>query len=143
MSLAIELQAEKLIAHSDSQLVVQQFRGEYEAREPVMAQYLKKVKSLAARFTIFELVQINRLENNHADALSKLASYREAKSRMVKIEVLKKPTIEEEETLVLEVGERAADWRTPIQKYLLTGELPSNPTEAKKKKLECVEQDSL
>ena len=130
MKLAKELHAKRLIAHSDSQLVVQQYQGEYEAREPILAQYLRKVQVLAKMFESFQLIQINRSLNNHADALSKLASSREAKARMVKVEVLERPSIEEKE--VLAVGGEKEDWRTPIKKYLLNGELPEDLKEAKK-----------
>ena len=130
MKLAKELRAKRLIAHSDSQLVVQQYQGEYETREPIMAQYLRKVQVLAKMFESFQLIQINRSLNNHADALSKLASSREAKARMVKVEVLERPSIEEKE--VLAVGGEKEDWRTPIKKYLLNGELPEDLKEAKK-----------
>ena len=133
MRLALQLHAERLVAHSDSQLVVQQFHGEYEAREPVMVQYLQKVRGLAGRFSAFELVQINRSANNHADALSKLASSRDSSARTVKVEILSRPTIEEEE--VLTIADNQNDWRIPIRKYLELGELPSNHTEAKKIKV--------
>ena len=43
MRLALQLHAERLTAHSDSQLVIQQFLGKYEAREPIMVQYLQRV----------------------------------------------------------------------------------------------------
>ena len=95
-----------------------------------MAQYLRKVQVLAKMFESFQLIQINRSLNNHADALSKLASSREAKARMVKVEVLERPSIEEKE--VLAVGGEKEDWRTPIKKYLLNGELPEDLKEAKK-----------
>ena len=50
MKLARKLEVTQLIAHSDSQLVVQQFQGQYKTREQVMAQYLCKVKELAQTF---------------------------------------------------------------------------------------------
>ena len=133
MRLALQLHAERLTAHSDSQLVVQQFLGEYEAREPVMVQYLQRVRCLARRFLAFELVQINRSANNHADALSKLASSRDSSARTVRVEILSRPTIEEDE--VFSINENQNDWRTPIQKCLELGELPPDHTEAKKIKV--------
>ena len=50
MKLARKLEVTQLIAHSDSQLIVQQFHGQYETREQVMAKYLYKVKELAQTF---------------------------------------------------------------------------------------------
>ena len=43
MKLARKLQDRKFVAHNDSQLVVQQFQEEYEAREPTIAQHLRKL----------------------------------------------------------------------------------------------------
>ena len=62
------------MAHSDSQSVVQQFQGAFEVRELILTCYLQRVKELAYRFERFELIQIYRSLNQHADALSKLAS---------------------------------------------------------------------
>ena len=66
-----------------------------------MAQYLKKVQMLAKTFESFQLIQINRSLNNHVDALSRLVSSKEAKARMVKVEVLERPSIEENKVLVI------------------------------------------
>ena len=40
LRIAKDLKVDKLRAHSDSQLVVGQTRGEFEAKDPVMAKYL-------------------------------------------------------------------------------------------------------
>ena len=63
MKLAKKLEVTDLMAHSDSQLVVQQFQGTYEVRELVLSRYLQKVKELAHKFRHFELIQINRSLN--------------------------------------------------------------------------------
>jgi len=36
LRLARKLEVTQLIAHSDSQLIIQQYQGQYEIREPVM-----------------------------------------------------------------------------------------------------------
>ncbi|XP_052185282.1 uncharacterized protein LOC127796919 [Diospyros lotus] len=132
LRLARKLEVAQLIAHSDSQLIVQQYYGQYETREPAMGQYLQKVRALAQLFESFRLVQINRSLNGHADALSKLASTKETTGRTVYVEVLQQPSIEEPEVACIE---NSNDWRTPFYKYLTTGELPADPKEAKKIKL--------
>ena len=48
----------------------------------------------------------------------------------MKVKVLERHTIEEEE--IMDIEEGVEDWRTPIKKYLMTGELPPNLVEAKK-----------
>ena len=40
LRIAKDLKVEKLRAYSDSQLVVEQTKGEFEAKDPVMAKYL-------------------------------------------------------------------------------------------------------
>ncbi|XP_039140528.1 uncharacterized protein LOC120277749 [Dioscorea cayenensis subsp. rotundata] len=132
MSLAKQLQVKRLIAHSDSQLVVQQFLGEYEVKELIIRQYLHKVKTLSKEFEEFQLLQVNRNSNSHADALSKLASSMETKGRIVHLEELQRPSIEEKNIANIEDGN---DWRIPFKKFLTDGELPSNTLEAKKLKM--------
>lgn len=50
-------------AHCDSQLIVSQIRGEYEAKEDSMKMYLTKVKSLISDFLNFDIQHIPRSEN--------------------------------------------------------------------------------
>ena len=47
MRLVRKMEITQLIAYSDSQLIDQQFHGQYETRELVVAQYLQKVKDMA------------------------------------------------------------------------------------------------
>ncbi|XP_071905675.1 uncharacterized protein [Coffea arabica] len=61
-------------ARSDSQLVVHQVRGEYEAKEDIMKKYLAKVREAISLFDTFEIEREPRSQNKRADALSKLAS---------------------------------------------------------------------
>ncbi|XP_052189984.1 uncharacterized protein LOC127799805 [Diospyros lotus] len=133
MKLAEKLEAKNLTAHSDSQLVVQQFQGTFEVKEPLLARYLQKVKELAPRFERFELIQINRSLNQHADALSKLASARDTSGQLIHMEVLQRPSVETSEEGVHCV-DIVDDWRTPILKYLLNQELPVAPSEARRLK---------
>ncbi|KAG7585762.1 Ribonuclease H domain [Arabidopsis thaliana x Arabidopsis arenosa] len=74
LRLALAIRAEKIIAYCDSQLVVNQFAGDYEAKAPRMEAYLSAIKKLAGKFKEFELVRIPRRENTSADALAALAS---------------------------------------------------------------------
>ncbi|XP_052177528.1 uncharacterized protein LOC127791585 [Diospyros lotus] len=126
MMIVRKLEVTRLVAHSDSQLIVQQFQGQYEAREQIMAQCLRKVKDLAQTFQSFQLTQINRSLNGHADALSKLASTREAIRKAVFVEMLHQPSIEEKKVLCIEIG---VDWRSPFYRYLTSNELLDDPQE--------------
>ncbi|XP_071917241.1 uncharacterized protein [Coffea arabica] len=79
---------------SDSQLVVYQVRGEYEANEDVMKKYLAKVHEAIKLFDIFEIERVPRSQNKRADALSKLESSSFAHlSKKVLVEVVKQKSI--------------------------------------------------
>lgn len=54
LELAREVGARRLAAYSDSELVVNQVKGEYEAKDPVMAKYPERVKSISSEFSSFE-----------------------------------------------------------------------------------------
>ncbi|KAG7556928.1 Ribonuclease H-like superfamily [Arabidopsis suecica] len=97
--LALAIGAEKIIAYCDSQLVVNQFAGDYEAKAPRMEAYLSAVKKLAGKFKEFELVRIPRGENTSADALAALASTSDSElKRVIPVECISSRSISVEET---------------------------------------------
>ena len=57
---------------SDSKLVVGQVRGDLEARDPRMQEYLCQVRSIQAKFKVFDLSYIPRGGNTHANSLATL-----------------------------------------------------------------------
>ena len=58
----------------DSKLVVGQVRGDLEARDPRMQEYLGQVRSIQTKFKFFDLLHIPRGGNTHADSLATLAT---------------------------------------------------------------------
>jgi len=74
MLLAKAMGARSLLAKSDSQLFMGQVIGEYQAKDPQMAAYLRYVQVLKGAFVAFELVHVPREQNARADLLAKLAS---------------------------------------------------------------------
>ncbi|KAG7552364.1 Ribonuclease H domain [Arabidopsis thaliana x Arabidopsis arenosa] len=99
LRLALAIGAEKIIAYCDSQLVVNQFAGDYEAKAPRMEAYLSAVKKLAGKFKEFELVRIPRGENTSADALAALASTSDPElKRVIPVECISSRSISVEET---------------------------------------------
>jgi len=92
MLLAKEMGAQSLLAKSDSQLVTGQVTGEYQAKDPQMAAYLRYVEVLKGAFAAFELVHVPREQNARADLLAKLASSgKGGRQRTVIQETLKMP----------------------------------------------------
>ena len=57
---------------SDSKLVVGQIRGDLETRDPRMQEYLCQIRSIQAKFEVFDLSHILRGGNTHADSLATL-----------------------------------------------------------------------
>jgi len=92
MLLAKEMGAQSLFRKSDSQLVTRQVTGEYQAKDPQMAAYLRYVEVLKGAFAAFELVHIPKEQNARVDLLAKLASSgKGGKQRTVIQETLKTP----------------------------------------------------
>ncbi|KAG7556517.1 Integrase catalytic core [Arabidopsis suecica] len=223
LRLAQGVGAEEVVAYCDSQLVVNQFNGDYEAKDLRMEAYLEVVKGLSKDFKKFELIRIPRGENTTADALAALASTSDPElKRIIPVECIaersiktdkevlvvtrsraaarergepevelppvkrrkskkhnKEPdilpeTIIETEPLVeddhpepdLEPNEHpkpeprvfheidqipakdwGADWREPIKRYIMTGELPKNKWQARKMRIVsakfCLSKDIL
>ena len=78
---------------SDSRLVVGQVKGELEARDVRMQEYLNQVRHLQLRFKSFNLLHIPRSRNIHANSLATLAtSSAQSLPRVILIEDLCKPT---------------------------------------------------
>ena len=58
---------------SDSKLVVGQVRGDLEARDSRMQEYLCQIRSIQEKFEVFDLSHVPRSGNTHAVSLATLA----------------------------------------------------------------------
>lgn len=70
---ALELGAQELTVHTDSELVQRQVTGRYKIRQPHLKELAARVQELAARFARFEIEHVGRSENADADALANRA----------------------------------------------------------------------
>ncbi|XP_077229834.1 uncharacterized protein LOC143862648 [Tasmannia lanceolata] len=131
MNLAVQTRAQRLKAYCDSQLVVCQIQGVYEAREERMIKYLGRVRSLAVHFKSFEVVRIPRAENVKADVLSKLAASGYTALREIRMEFLKRSSIDAQSVVVMQIDDEPC-WMDEIIRYLRSGELPGERKEARK-----------
>ena len=78
---------------SDSKLVVGQLKGDVEACDPRMQEYLCQIRSIQAKFEVFDLSHIPRGGNTHVDSLATLAiSSTQDFPRVVLVEDLCTPT---------------------------------------------------
>lgn len=130
LNLALKTGAKEIQVYGDSQLMVRQVNGSYDAKDPCKQQYRDKVRTLIPCFDTFKIDRIPRSQNKRADALSKLAS--SAYSHLTKevlVEVLPRRSITEQ--MVLVVTETTDSWMTPIIQYLTSGELPPTGSRAR------------
>ncbi|XP_075524502.1 uncharacterized protein LOC142556891 [Primulina tabacum] len=72
---AREVGASRIILYSDSQLITQQIKGMYEAKNDRILKYLQLIKARAEVFADWGIEQIPREENSEADTLAKMAAF--------------------------------------------------------------------
>lgn len=101
-NLAIEMNVENLDIYSDSQLVVWQVEGDYQAREDQISLYLTYLKETLTKFKRYSLPQVPRSENSQADALAKLALTKDAEFLVtIPLEVLDQPSVPKEAVMLV------------------------------------------
>ncbi|XP_021991924.1 uncharacterized protein LOC110888721 [Helianthus annuus] len=142
MRLAQKMKAKHVEASTDSQLVVKQYQGEYEAKDSIMARYVAKVKETAKAFRTFKLEYIPRGKNRKSDALSKLASVAfDHLAKEVKVEVLTSPSLDVAEIATIEGSQET--WMTPIVKFLRDGTLPEGEWAARKVRVKALQYELI
>ena len=127
LELAKSLGAESLLIHGDSQLVIGQVNGMYEAKEERMKKYFNQVRHLVKRFKEASFIQVLREENIKVDTLAKEASVNDSMDEFDEIQYM--PSIDLPEVQQIEEEE---SWMTPIVAYLKDGRLPEGRHEVKK-----------
>ena len=76
LRMAKELGVRRIVIKGDSQLIIGQVKGGFQAKEPQLQQYLAKIKELVREFEEYIMEYILRDQNAWVDLLSKLASIR-------------------------------------------------------------------
>ncbi|GKC83376.1 reverse transcriptase domain-containing protein [Tanacetum coccineum] len=121
LRIAQEMEIVNLAIFVDSQLLVNQVKGIYAAKQPAIREYLQRTKETLRRFRSYTIEHIRRNQNKKADALSKLASMTfEHLTKEVLVEVLARMSIEEKEVLQVETKEEESG-DGPHLEYLLSG----------------------
>uniref|UniRef100_A0A2N9HHU0 Uncharacterized protein n=1 Tax=Fagus sylvatica TaxID=28930 RepID=A0A2N9HHU0_FAGSY len=123
------LGATELDVHSDSQLVVGQVNGDYEAKEGRMQQYLQLVRHQISQFREVRLCRVPREQNTEADQLAKSASSSTVDD---KIKTVQQSSLQ---TTKVNPIHTEISWMTPIISYLQRGTLPDNRHEARRLKV--------
>lgn len=71
--LAKELGGTELKIHSDSQLLVRQYNGQYRVKNSNLFKHLLEIHTLRSQFASVELVHVPREQNKDADRLANTA----------------------------------------------------------------------
>ncbi|KAK1668000.1 hypothetical protein QYE76_056159 [Lolium multiflorum] len=93
LKVAKEIGAHRIICYGDSDLVVQQCSGDWDAKDANMASYRFHVQKIAGFFEGCEFHHVPRAENDAADALSKLGSSRQEIPPGIALAHLRVPSI--------------------------------------------------
>ncbi|CAA7034283.1 unnamed protein product [Microthlaspi erraticum] len=157
LRLALGINIQEIRAFCDSQLVANQFSGEYATKDERMEKYLAIVKELAAKFTKFEVTRVPRGEDTQADALAALASTSDPDlKRIIPVEFIERPSIDVPEPVMSitstqpeEEGEQDngiadmeidgeveygcdKEWMGSIRAYIHDGKIPAEKWAARK-----------
>ncbi|XP_021822806.1 uncharacterized protein LOC110764201 [Prunus avium] len=108
--------------------IVNQVTADFAAKDASMMAYLTAAHQLLNNFQAYEIRQIPRNENSHADALARLASAINDKiGRMIPVKILTLPSTAIAEICAIEYN----TWMSPIHAYLTNGPLPANKAKAR------------
>ncbi|KAL0439574.1 UNVERIFIED_CONTAM: Gag-Pol polyprotein [Sesamum latifolium] len=129
--LALAVGAKKIVVCSDSQLVVNQIQGSYEARGEKMAKYLLKAKELLDKFEESSLIQVSRADNVTADQLAKISSSIAAiRNRRITYLSSDRAAVEQQ-VEILCMNPPPTSWKEDIVRFLTQGTTSGDPKEAK------------
>ena len=118
---------------SDLILVVGQVKGELEARDVKMQQYLSQVKRLRSDFDLFSLSHVSRSGNTHVDSLATLAtSSTGGLPRIILVEHLDKASEIAKGTVHMHEVRMGPSWMDPIVRFLKNDILSKKKLEAEK-----------
>ena len=119
--------------YSDSKLVVGQVRGDLEARDPRMQEYLSQVRSIQTKFEVFDVSHVPRGGNTHADSLATLAtSSMQDLPQVILVEDLCTPTSLHKDMPRIHQINLGPSWMDPISLYLERDILPEGKSETEK-----------
>jgi hypothetical protein len=125
---------------SDSQVVVGQVQGQFEAQEDRMARYLEQVRQFQSYFERVVITKIPRDENIRADEFSKIASGtdEEIEAFRLQIIVLTEPSITPKVNVMeADTTPNELEWATKIIQFLRNGLLPEDKVAARKVKIQA------
>ncbi|GAA0180540.1 hypothetical protein LIER_30123 [Lithospermum erythrorhizon] len=131
--MAKSLDITRLRVRGDSKFVIEQVRGDCGVKSDTLKKYHAKATLLAQGFEYVIFEHIPRMQNEHADHLSRVATtYFDEMPSHMRVEVRNAPGYEER--AIMRVMEEEEGWRSPIAHFIMTGELINDGVEACKVK---------
>ena len=97
LRIAITLGTKRMLAYSDSKVVIQQVNKDWECTKEKMDAYCRKIRKLEAKFYGLEFHHIPRDDNVAADVLSKVGSKQALVPAGVFIQALNNPIVKVDE----------------------------------------------
>ena len=108
-------------------------RGELEAKDVRMQEYLGQVKCLQSDFEFFNLTHVSRSGNTHANSLATLAtSLEQDLPRIILVEDLCKADVIKKDMARIHQVRVSPSWMDPIVSFLKDDVLPEEKLEAEK-----------
>ncbi|VVA38912.1 PREDICTED: rve domain-containing, partial [Prunus dulcis] len=102
----------------------------FTAKDASMSAYLLAAHQLLQKFQAYEIQQIPRMKNSHADTLARLASaINDRVGRRVPVEILTQPSMVTSEVCVVRYENT---WMSPIYAFLTNGTLPTDKFQTRK-----------
>ena len=133
MAMVLRMGGKTVKIFSDSRLIVGQVKGELEALDTRMQEYLNQVRRIQTKFEFFDLSYIPRNGNTHADSLATLAtSSAQDLSQVILVEDLCTPTPIKRDLLQVHQIKLWPSWMDPILLFLERDILPEDKSEAEK-----------
>ncbi|XP_058217408.1 uncharacterized protein LOC131328483 [Rhododendron vialii] len=125
----VAMKVSDLVIFCDSQLIINQVLGDYEARDPRMSKYQATAAELITHFKNFKIEQINYEHNAHVDALAGLTSASKASEfRTINVGSIDHPSFDTTpEALNVELG---PSWMNEIVAFLKHDSLPADKKKA-------------
>ena len=133
MAMVQKMRGKEMELFSDSKLVVGQVKGEQEAKDVRMQEYLSQVRRLQSDFEFFNLTHISRSGNKHANSLATLAtSLEQGLPRIILVEDLCRADVVKKDMVPIHQVRVGPSWMDPIVSFLKDDTLPEEKSEAEK-----------
>src|SRR3954464_5975584 len=93
LRMAVSMGIQRLEVREDSNLVISQINGDFDAKDPKMAAYRNAILKMSVRFEGLEFHHIARENNEAADVLARIRAKRDALPPNIFLERLFKPSV--------------------------------------------------